>query len=276
MHTWKKLMGAVLLVAAMAAPATAADPTIADVLNQMKKLSDDLAANGKLAADGFSKVKADMDKFNGEITLLRGDLESLRKDLEGLRAAMKTEQVRGAGYRTELDELRHRVDDLQTQCQKQSDAMRRAFSYTPPSNGSDSAYRTEVDELRHRFDQLQAQCQRQSDTMRRAFSYTPPSGGSDSALVPAPLPPPPPPATGTILLRNFSDVNGTFVINGQPYAVMAGQVMEVRNVPAGTFGYQIEAQGFGVIRTYTSRSLPAGGTFTLNIDPRPQAVVVVP
>jgi hypothetical protein len=81
---------------------------------------------------------------------------------------------------------------------------------------------------------------------------------------------------GTLFVRNFSDVNGTFFINGRPYAVLAGQRMEVRNIPAGTFTFEIQAEGYGVLRPFSSRYLPAGGTYTLSIDPRPVAAVCPP
>ena len=103
------------------------------------------------------------------------------------------------------------------------------------------------------------------------------AAGSDSAALPAPPPPPPPPAVGMVLLRNYSDVTGTFVVNGQPYAVSPGQVLEVRNVPAGTF--QLPDPGRRLRRhpaLHDHAILPAGGMYTLNIDPRPQAIVLVP
>jgi hypothetical protein len=234
MRTWKQVMGAVVLVAALVAPATAAEPTLAEISAQIKKLSDEVAANGKAAGESFAAVKADMDRTNSAIATLRKDLDDLRRDLEAVRKDLKTEQVRGASHGTEVVDLKHRLDEVQKECRQQSDAMRRAGYFAPNGNGSDTA-----------------------------------------AVPPSP-PPPPPPAVGTILLRNFSDVGGTFLINGQPYTVMPGQVMEVRNVPAGAFTYQIEADGYGALTGVATRALPAGGRFTLNINPRPQVVMLGP
>jgi outer membrane murein-binding lipoprotein Lpp len=76
MHTSKKLLGAVVL-AALAAPAIAADPTPAEMAAQLKKLSDDVDA-------------------------LRREVETLRKDL-------KTEQVRASRAEADLLDLKRRA-----------------------------------------------------------------------------------------------------------------------------------------------------------------------
>ncbi len=234
MYTWKNLMGAVLLAAAVAAPAAAAEPTLADLAKQIDNLSKAVAANGKMTAENFERVAADVGKITTDITTLRKDLDAFRRDLDNLGKDLKTEQLRGSSNSTELAELKRRLEEVQAQCRRESDALRRAGYLTPNGGGSETA-----------------------------------------ALPPAP-PPPPPPAVGTILLRNFSDVSGTFVINGQPYSVLPGQVMEVRNVPAGSFTYQIEADGYGALTGVATRVLPAGGRYTLNINPRPQALVLAP
>jgi chromosome segregation ATPase len=83
MHTWKKLLGAVLLVAALAAPATAADPAPSEMAAQLKKLSDELAA-------------------------LRRQVDDLRKDL-------KTEEVRASKAESDLIDLKGRLEALQAQ-----------------------------------------------------------------------------------------------------------------------------------------------------------------
>jgi hypothetical protein len=110
-------------------------------------------------------------------------------------------------------------------------------------------------DLQRRVDSLQDLVQRQNDTLRRAFSYTPPAT------------PPAPATTGTIMLRNRSGYPGTFFVNDQSYLVMPGQSVEVRGVPVGTFTYEIQAEGFGVIRPRVTRTLTAGTPFYLNIDP---------
>jgi hypothetical protein len=117
--------------------------------------------------------------------------------------------------------------------------------------------RTSVDvrDLQQRLDAVQNTVNRQDDAVRRALSINPQT-------------PPTAPSTGTIVLRNRSGVNGTFVINGRAYSVAAGGSMRVEGVPAGTFTYEIDADFFGLLRPLTTRVLSAGQTFYLNIDPQ--------
>jgi hypothetical protein len=111
--------------------------------------------------------------------------------------------------------------------------------------------------LRERLDALEAAVNRQDDVVRRAFSFTPS----------APPPPATAPAMGTIVLRNFSGVTGTFYLNGRPYVVAPGARVNVERMPAGSFNYEISADFFGVLRPLTTRVLNPGQTFYLNIDP---------
>jgi hypothetical protein len=127
--------------------------------------------------------------------------------------------------------------------------------------GLDTA--TRLQEMQQRVDTLQAILYRSDNSGRRAFSFTPPAMPQASDTTPLPQAPP----TGTIILRNFSTVTGTFYINGQPYSVAPGQSVEVRNVPLGTFTYEIAADGYGVIRPATTRVLTAGSPYYLNINP---------
>jgi hypothetical protein len=127
--------------------------------------------------------------------------------------------------------------------------------------GADNAER--LVDVQRRLDGLQALALRTDDAARRAFSFTPPAGPPPASDT-TPLPAPP---TGSIMLRNFSSVAGTFVLNGRAWTVMPGQSTEVRNVPVGPFSYEISADGFGVIRPMTTRVLTAGSPFYLNINP---------
>ncbi len=127
--------------------------------------------------------------------------------------------------------------------------------------GADTASR--LLDLQQRVDALQALVYRADSAARRAYSYTPPTMPPASETTPLPAAPP----TGTIMLRNFSALLGTFVINGQAYSVAPGQSVEVRNVPLGSFTYEIAVEGYGVIRPATTRMLTAGSPYYLNINP---------
>ncbi len=235
MRSWKPFIGAAVLAATLVAQVAADPPAAADISQQLKAIDAGLRAMS-------DKIAGDINGIKGNIEGLRRDLDALRTEMDTLRQGLKTEQVRGANCDSEVIALKRRLEEVQALCKKETDSLRRSFSYTPG-----------------------------------AVPSVPlgPNGGSDSASLP-PDTPPPPPAVGNVLLRNFSDVNGTFFINGRPYAVLAGRSAEVRNIPAGTFTFEIQAEGFGVIRPFSSRYLPAGGTYTLAIDPRPVVAAVCP
>jgi hypothetical protein len=238
MRTYKLFLGAAELAAALVAPAAAENPpTLAEISKQLK----DIDAGFRVMSEA---VKADVTAIKSDLAELRSHLESMRREVEVLRQGLKTEQVRGQKCDAEVADLKLRLDQLRTQCKQETESLRRAFSYQPGAAGP-----------------------------LGTTGPAAPNGGSDTTMLPPTPAPPPPPAMGTVFLRNLSDVNATFIVNGQPYAVLAGRTMEVRNIPAGTFTYQIQAEGFGVIHPFASRYLPAGGSYTLNIDPRPVAVV---
>jgi hypothetical protein len=107
-------------------------------------------------------------------------------------------------------------------------------------------------DVKQRLDALEAAVGRQDDALRRSFAYVPPAAA-------------PPAAMGTIVLRNFSRVTGTFYINGQGYVVPPGGTTNVERMPAGAFDYEIAADIYGLLRPLTTRVLRAGQTYYLNI-----------
>ena len=159
---------------------------------------------------------------------------------EDLSAQLKTLTNEIAGLRREMELLRRDLTDSSVRGARMS---------------------VDVHDLEQRLNALQNTVQRQDDAVRRALSINPQAvPGTAPAAVPA---------TGTIMLRNFSRVGGTFVVNGRAYTVMPGDTLSLERMPAGTFNYEIAADGFGVLRPMTTRVLNAGQTFFLNIDPQP-------
>jgi hypothetical protein len=159
---------------------------------------------------------------------------------EDLAAQLKTLTNEIAGLRREIELLRRDLTDSSLRGARMS---------------------VDLHDLEQRLNALQGTVQRQDDAVRRALSINP---QAVPGAVPAAVP-----ATGTIMLRNFSRVAGTFVVNGRGYPVMPGDTLSLERMPAGTFSYEITADGFGVLRPMTTRVLNAGQTFFLNIDPQP-------
>jgi hypothetical protein len=120
----------------------------------------------------------------------------------------------------------------------------------------------DVRSLKDRLDNIDAKVNRQDRIIAERGAFTP------AAPVPVPVPVPAP-ATGSIVLRNFSRVAGTFTVNGTSYTVLPGASAVIERMPTGNFTYEIAADGFGLLRGSTTRTLSAGQTFYLNIDPQP-------
>jgi hypothetical protein len=134
-------------------------------------------------------------------------------------------------------DLRDRLDALEQQPAPDAVA-RRAFSYTPPQ---------EVRDLEQRVAALEARLR----TDDRRFSFTPEA----------------PRRTGTLRLENRSAFGATVRVNGNPFLVPAFETRLVQNVPAGTFNYEVSADGFGVIQPTLRRTLAPGETFIVFVNP---------
>jgi septal ring factor EnvC (AmiA/AmiB activator) len=73
--------------------------------------------------------------------------------------------------------------------------------------------------------------------------------------------------TATIRLQNRSGVPATVLLSGQSYRVPPMETVVLQRQPAGGFNYEVLAEGFGTIQGNLSRTLVAGETFTITINP---------
>jgi hypothetical protein len=169
--------------------------------------------------------------------------------LPALAVLFLTPMAPAADGPTELGKISQQLDLIRQELQSLRNDLRDAMVL-----GARNA--ADIKDLQRRVDDLQAQLHRMDDAQRRAFSIIP-NGGETTRL----------PVAGTLVLRNRSGYTGTFSINGNPYVVPPYRSVEVAGVPAGTFTYEIAADGFGVIRPLTTRVLTANTTYFLNIDP---------
>jgi hypothetical protein len=80
----------------------------------------------------------------------------------------------------------------------------------------------------------------------------------------------PPPAAGSGRIRLVNDSFGTVTItlNGKPHTLPPRQSTLLENQPAGRFTYDVQAEGFGVIRPPSTRELAANDTYTIEVFPR--------
>jgi hypothetical protein len=170
--------------------------------------------------------------------------------------AQKIEQLQKdlADLKSQMEDLRKEVRDSSVRGMGMSNALR---------------------DLQQRVDLMQQLLAQQNELLRmqarQAFSYTPPANG---AAPPAGVPVPVTPPRSVIRLENRYVVPATVYINGQAYPVPPYQTVEVRDVPVGTFTYEVSAEGYGMIRRATTRTLTADRPFRITIDPPAMPAVV--
>jgi hypothetical protein len=76
------------------------------------------------------------------------------------------------------------------------------------------------------------------------------------------------PTTGTIRLENQLATPATFIVGGEPHRLAAGQILDLANVPAGPFFYEVLVDGFGAVQPRVTRTLKPGERFRIFTYPR--------
>jgi TolA-binding protein len=236
-RNWKALGLTALLVAAVGTAHGRDDPEKpADVKKQLQDIEGILRAMNQ----NFERMGRDL-----KDTGLRGaqatqDIRDLQDRLSRVEQQLRSQQsmLRGLQSATQdLRDLQDRFAALESRPLPDTGA-RRAFSYTPPQ------------ELRD-LDERLAAVERRLGNDERRFSFTPEA----------------PRRAGTLRLQNRSAFDATVTVNGNPFVVPAFETRLVRNVPVGTFNYEVSAEGFGVIQPTLRRNLTAGETFIVYVNP---------
>jgi|SRR5581483_10266379 len=75
------------------------------------------------------------------------------------------------------------------------------------------------------------------------------------------------PQVGAIRLQNRSSVASTVLLSGRSYRLAPMETIVLQGQPAGVFTYEVLADGFGTIRSPLSRTLVAGETFSITVNP---------
>lgn len=74
-------------------------------------------------------------------------------------------------------------------------------------------------------------------------------------------------AVGAIRLQNRSGVVATVLLSGKAHRLMPMETVVLQAQPAGLFSYEVLAEGFGTIRSPLTRTLVAGETFSITVNP---------
>jgi hypothetical protein len=121
----------------------------------------------------------------------------------------------------------------------------------------------DVRELQRRMEELERSFERLAATRTRvAASFTPSDPGGVAG-------------TATVRMQNRFDVPATIYVNGQPHTVPPYDTRRT-TVPSGTFTYEVQAEGYGVIRPAVTRSVNPNDTYSIFINPpaAPQLLLI--
>jgi hypothetical protein len=117
----------------------------------------------------------------------------------------------------------------------------------------------DVRELQRRMEELERSLERvAAGRTRVSASFTP----SEPAA-----------GTATVRIQNRYEVPATVYVNGQPITVPPYETRRTSVAP-GTFSYEVQANGFGVIRPTVSRTVNPNETYSIFINP-PAAPVLL-
>ena len=226
-----------------------------------------------VAAVGTAQGRPDPEKPKPTVQQQLDDihlaLQAINQNFERMGRDLRDNSVRGAQTAQDIRDLQDRMTALEQRLRSQQSMLRAAQGAVqdlrdlqdrlagmeqrpalPDAGARRSLYLPPGQDLRSLEERVAAIEQRLSTDERR-FSFTPEA----------------PRRTGTLRLENRSAYGATVTVNGIPYRVPAFETRLVRNVPAGAFTYEVTADGFGVIRSAVTRTLSAGATFPLYINP---------
>jgi hypothetical protein len=82
-------------------------------------------------------------------------------------------------------------------------------------------------------------------------------------------------SAGSVRVQNRSASGVTVTLNGRSFRLQPNET-RTEAVPAGTFTYQVQADGFGVIQPQQTRSVGAGQTFPISVNPSVFTPVLFP
>lgn len=165
------------------------------------------------------------------------------------RAEEPTEKLLNpAEVARQLQEIKQQLTDLR----RDLDSLHRDVRDTSVTASSSTAT---LRELRDRLDVLQRMVVRHDDVVKsaveRRFSFPAQPLGT----------------TGTLRLENHSAGGATIIVNGSANYLQPYEVRTLASQPAGSFTYEVAADGFGLIVPRVTRTLNAGQVFTVSVNP---------
>jgi len=239
----KTVAAAVLALALAATPAPAEDPELPRgkaVVKQLEEVNQHLQALRKEVGD----LRQDLLTTATTAQRSRADLKELDERLRSLDALVRRQGELATQRPSLPPDLDERLRSLEALLHRQSELVTTQRFSLPP-------------DLDERLRSLEALVRRQSELVTtQRFSYTPDAPLRDR-LAP----------TGAIRLQNRSGAGATVFVNGQANYLAPFETRTLAGQPAGSFTYEVLADGFGTIQPRVVRDLRAGEVFTIHVNP---------
>ncbi len=173
-------------------------------------------------------------------------LEGLRKSLDNIKADL--DLLQPLKIATQLQSIEARLNKIEAQMPPQS----------PAGNSQSSFYPSEPENVRP--SDILSRFRDFDDRLRRLEDRV--GTNRDAVRIP-----PRSLDTGSIRLRNTSGLPATVFVNGASYSLSPYESRTLSYQPAGVFNYEVEVEGYGVVRPRTTRTLAARDLFQITIYP---------
>ncbi len=261
MRTWKTLAMSALLLAASptVVPAGGIDPdakALQKSIDDLRKTLDAMSIKVDKAAAAMSSkdVLAEINRLEKALSV---QIDKVKKDLHVDISAIREQQLAQKLDLQTLKSLPKKVEALEYETNVINDELRKLRKQIlagAPVPGAPAADRAVLDEFHARISRLE----------KLLEAMQTPSIGAERRSFYAPNTAPAP-TTGKVALVNLYSERMTFVVNGADYFVEPGQMLELKNFPAGAVSYEVISPSWGVRRRTMTTLQP---TETLSVTAR--------
>jgi predicted RNase H-like nuclease (RuvC/YqgF family) len=186
-------------------------------------------------------------------TALRADDKDGDADKGGKNPQKKTDEVIDA-LRQEIKDLREDIKKLKTKLEGlETDRRLQGQKDNSEINRLQQSIEDLEKKVTEAFTKVDKDMQELRGRTKSSAGAGPDTGGT---------------GTGTIRMENSFNRPVTIRLNGRSYTLKAGDNLTLENQPAGTFTYEVNAEGFGVIQPQLTRTLGADKTFRIRVYTR--------
>jgi hypothetical protein len=176
-------------------------------------------------------LKESIDSLNTTLKTLNGNLQKAQESIKSLTESQEETKLQIATLQSSVKFLDGQIKALKGELDK---LQERKSLYAPD--------KTTWDDLKGRLEKIETALIRLAEARKSLSS----------------------PGVGRVQLVNLYPQAMLFDINGKKYVVQPGTTVNVDDVPAGLFKYEVIADGYGLLRTNTP-TLEAGKTYVITV-----------